>query len=302
MKNTQHLILLTTCLLSLQLNAQTLKTYSGSYPHTGGSLLGQAKYSYTETEDGERIKQGAFSFTTEPGTTKVISVQGNYKDGGKEGKWITKIVLQKPMIGVRNPSNNLEALISDGVSIMSGNFTGNKRVGPWNYVGGRSADNVSRTSTKSTANFTDGILDGAFSYVYEDPEYKYFLGAFSVSGLLDKGLIDGKWTIKYTDYSKIERIQTLEFDQGKLLSCKVVNTATGEATSPISDQYKAFIFGPDTEQNIKVALYNYFRTLHSDLARVFQIWMGDPSLERHDTFLSANKENLSGFAFLPKQN
>lgn len=301
MKHIKHIILLTTCVLSLPLNAQTLKTYFGAYPQ-GGSLIGQAKYSYTETEDGERIKQGAFSFATEPGTTQVVSVQGTYKDGGKEGKWTTKIVLQKPRIGARSASNNLEALTSDGVSIMSGNFAGNKRVGQWNYVGGRSADNISRTSTKSTANFVDGLLDGVFSYVYEDPEYKYFLGAFSVSGLLDKGLIDGKWTIKYTDYSKIERIQTMEFDKGKLLSCKVVNTATGDATSPISYEYEGLVFGQDTEQGLKVALYNYFRMLHPDLARVFQMWMGDPSLERYDTFVSANKENFSGFAFLPKQN
>lgn len=302
MKKLKSFIFLAACILSVPLSAQTLKSYSGPYPHSQGALIGEAKYSYTETEDGERIKQGAFRFTTQAGEERVVSVQGSYKGGEKEGKWTTKIVLKKPMIGVDRPSNNLEALISNGVSIMSGNFVDNKRTSQWNYLGGRAADNVSRTSTKSTANFTDDLLNGAFSYTYEDPQGKCILYAFSAQGGFDNGLIDGKWTIKYTDQSKIEKIQTMIFDKGKLMSSKIVNIATSNATTPTSYEYSRCTFNPEAELGLKVALYNYFRMFQPELARVFQIWMGDPSLERRDGFLSDEKEKFCGFAFYPKKS
>lgn len=77
---------------------QTLKTYSGLYEG------GKATYTYYEDENGERIKQGKFTYNkTQSGVgvgvgmiggnisyTDTQYASGNYNKGKKNGEWIYK--------------------------------------------------------------------------------------------------------------------------------------------------------------------------------------------------------------------
>ena len=66
------------CLLCLSnVNAQTLKTYSGKF------LGGQATYTYRDNPEGGRIYEGKFTFTR-----GNLHVEGNYKNDKKDGLWI----------------------------------------------------------------------------------------------------------------------------------------------------------------------------------------------------------------------
>lgn len=66
-------------LVVLQLQAQTLKTYSGPYGK------GTATYQYYEDNNGERVYHGTFSYKGLEGTIKIV---GSYKNGKRNGNWV----------------------------------------------------------------------------------------------------------------------------------------------------------------------------------------------------------------------
>ena len=90
--------------ITLTLNAQTVKNYSGNYDlkcyeskaipiHL---LTGTATYNYYENDDYERIRKGRFSYTgkvSNNGVSVNSTISGNYKENLKQGTWKTHLKL-----------------------------------------------------------------------------------------------------------------------------------------------------------------------------------------------------------------
>jgi hypothetical protein len=127
----KKIITIVLIVLSINTFAQTLKTYTGNYPITsifvGQNGTATYKY-YDDPENYTRVKSGLFTFNMK-GTGDYSFVQmivtGNYKNNLKNGTWIVKLIYTD--------------FYSDG-----------------KYLNG---------SDVTTANYTDGLLNGAFSYV-----------------------------------------------------------------------------------------------------------------------------------------
>lgn len=74
-------MLLATLLLTLSLQAQTIKTFQGPYVH------GNARYNYYERPNEGRVYHGAFQFTYALNSIKELIVNGTYANDLKDGKW-----------------------------------------------------------------------------------------------------------------------------------------------------------------------------------------------------------------------
>lgn len=301
--NKNKMVALALCTMGLMnLNAQTVKNYSGPYTMANDHLRGEASYAYLDGEDGERIKNGKFSFKTE-GYQENASVDGVYKDGVKEGKWTTKTTRGKSYIRPPKPQDNIGALKGEGISTMSGNYVNGKREGQWMFSGGKPVDGISKSALKSVANFFEGVLDGAFSYSLDDPDGNHGLYSISLTGVFTKGMMDGKWVLKYKNHNKIELVRTLVFKDGKLISAKLVDTSTGSIAAKDSDaeRYTKKMFD-ESQSDPKYAtttLYFYFYDHSEPIQGAFLPWIGDPTLEKYDHFYNMGM-NSPGFVKIPE--
>lgn len=120
----KHLILALFLLAISQFaTGQTLKAYSGLYQG------GEATYTYYENSEGERIKEGEFTFSK-----GNFAMSGKYKNNNKDGQW-TYNYYNLTAIG-NYKDGNMNGLFSftssDKVTVKEYNLKNNRIVGPVN--------------------------------------------------------------------------------------------------------------------------------------------------------------------------
>jgi len=213
--------------------AQNLKTYSGVYKLTYPLFLnGTATYTYYENPDTyERVREGHFKFIYKIQKNKVgsgtITIEGNYKNNLKHGKWTYTEEEQDLksgdyyMTGVTKLIANYNNGVPHGswVSLLQGKsrqvfFNRNKlqyEFGEWR----------GENKAKLTANFTNGMLTGKVNYTKTDKQTNKNT---TVDFELDKdGFFIGKFI---TDEGSGKYIN--EFENGFLFKTVSVNTQNGD--------------------------------------------------------------------------
>ena len=123
------LITITLLALSLSTFAQTLKTYTGDYPMSFPFIgqNGKAIYKYyDDTITYSRVKNGPFNFNlkgTGDYSAMELIVTGNYKNNLKTGTWVVKLI-SKDFFDDGKYTNATEVTTANYTDgILSGNFT-----------------------------------------------------------------------------------------------------------------------------------------------------------------------------------
>jgi hypothetical protein len=225
----KRLLLIFTCLLiTLSTYSQVLKTYSGQYninepieriPYD--ELKGNARYTYYENKDYERILSGNFiysgNYTNIFGTKMNVNSTGAYKDNLKNGIWQSKLVLTngKKIL-------NYNALLNYSKGIPNG---------LWKFD---FSDNTDKSNIENAAlTFTNNIVVGKFTI-------RSLTKKVEILGQNDNnGYLTGKITINYLDTNE-ELI--MDYENGFQIKYILRNKGTGI----VSDKYNAL---PDEIEN-----------------------------------------------------
>jgi transcriptional regulator NrdR family protein len=194
-------------IISLTLNAQTVKSYSGNYDlkcyeakaipiHL---LSGKATYTYYENADYERIRKGRFSYTgkvSNNGISVNSNISGNYKENLKQGTWKTtaKVVNRQGSATLRSVVN-----YSDGLPN-----------GLWSFT-----STTNKASESGSLNFINNRVIG---------DFKYKTKGTQINGKSDqKGFIDG--IVKFVERGT-EEIYT--YDHGFLVKYIMRDIQSGD--------------------------------------------------------------------------
>lgn len=196
-----------------------LKTFSGDYPLSGDFfwVKGKATYTYNESADYTKVKNGAFSFSADMNGTDFgqssrarfqESVKGQYKNNLKEGLWTH-------IITMTNIDNN-NATITSTVNYKDGIPNGSWKM--------KITDNKTAAVTESISiNFKNGIMTGAYS-ANESSR------GITLSGTLDEnGYFHGKQS--RIDYGN-ETIT--EYNHGKKTLSLNRNVQSGEVSNKVT--------------------------------------------------------------------
>jgi hypothetical protein len=196
-----------------------IKTFSGDYPLSGDFfwVKGKANYTYNESADYTKVKNGAFSFSADMNGTDFgqssrarfqESVKGQYKNNLKEGLWTH-------IITMTNIDNN-NATITSTVNYKDGIPNGSWKM--------KITDNKTAAVTESISlNFKNGIMTGAYSANESST-------GISISGTLDEnGYFHGKQS--RIDYGN-ETIT--EYNHGKKTLSLNRNVQSGEVSNRVT--------------------------------------------------------------------
>lgn len=186
---------------------QTLKTYSGLYEG------GKATYTYYEDENGERIKQGKFTYNkTQSGVgvgvgmiggnisyTDTQYASGNYNKGKKNGEWIYKHKVA---------SKNI--VFSDFSAVI-------------NYVDGHMEGTLN--SQGDIFQMKNNRITGKVKKIMKTRNENWTMsGQFD-----DDGFPDGVWIKRYQSYGNLY-IDTEKYVHGLLVLKQTKNESTGNIT------------------------------------------------------------------------
>lgn len=155
------LTLVTVLMNIVLLNAQTIKSYSGTYKLSYWLLTsGQATYKYYE-KNGKEIKQGAFTFSTSSTKSNLdmsITISGNYDEDLKTGLWNYSATFE-------------EKSISKTVITLKANYKEGLPNGVWTATLKPTSlkDNVTANS-KLVANFSNGCFVNDFDFTFSSPD------------------------------------------------------------------------------------------------------------------------------------
>ena len=209
MKRVLFCIVMQFC-ICMAMNAQGLKTYSGSYNMvvSGFHFPGKATYTYKNADDGTRIYEGNFNFI------KVIrpnvcfnKVVGKFHDDMKNGLWT---YTNKTAGGIEL----LKICYSEGVA----NGT---------YEYSKTEKNVTKKSFKGIVK--NGVPIGAFSgkliqAYFNGKDYRFGIGDGTFAGQTDeKGLPDGTWKFTSQYYEYYEK-----WDHGVFADSYCIEKSTGD--------------------------------------------------------------------------
>lgn len=216
----KRLLLNFTCLLiTLSTYSQVLKTYSGQYNinKTIGKIpfnlvKGNAKYTYFENKDYERILSGNFIYNgsySNYGNKMNINSTGNFKDNLKNGIWQSKIVMS-----IGKETGNFNVLLNYSKGIPNG---------LWKYdylvKGVIKSDNAVLT-------FTNNTIVGKFTIRNVGQQVEIF-------GQNDNnGFLTGKIIVNALDTNE-ELI--MDFEDGFKIKHIMRNKSTGD----VSNKYNA---------------------------------------------------------------
>lgn len=216
----KRLLLSFTCLLiTLSTYSQVLKTFSGQYNINKplgkipfDRVKGNAKYTYFENKDYERILSGNFiysgNYTNIFGTKMNINSNGVYKDNLKNGIWQSKLV-----ISVGKNIVNYNALL---------NYTKGIPNGLWKFDFLDNSDKTNKDNAVLT--FTNNTIVGKFTI-------RTLGKKVEILGQNDNnGFLTGKITINYLDTNE-ELI--MDYENGFKIKHIIRNKSTGN----VSDKY-----------------------------------------------------------------
>jgi len=182
------------------IDGQTLKNYSGTFEN------GKATYQYYENDQMDRVLQGNFSYTG-----SLFDMQGNFKDGNKNGKWTIKAQNKK--------YSNWRASIIINTQI-EGNYINGFLDGYWQYKNTMQFDddNNSTDIETSTATFKNNHFIGKVTYYANFPTDYKVTGQFN-----ENGYVDGTWI-----YAEGNMRDEIRFYKGVAYWRLYNNTTTGE--------------------------------------------------------------------------
>lgn len=212
----------------LFLKAQTEKTYTGAFTANGAE--GIATYKYTEDPTtGSRIFNGKFSYSGKYGGVKLTeTIEGNYKNDLKNGLWVYNT---KTVPGIRTVADQK----------FYGSYKDGFPDGAWvlnsvtKFITGTQLQGNSLTGTSITitgiANYKNKHLFGDFQI--ENKQTGENTKPYSAKGNFDEnGLMDGKWTIKFTkQMNDAITEETRDYKNGILTHIRQLNSQTGETTN-----------------------------------------------------------------------
>lgn len=179
----KHLILALFLLAISQFaTGQTLKAYSGVYQG------GEATYTYYENSEGERIKEGEFTFSKGD-----FAMSGKYKNNNKDGQWTYNY-------------DNLTAI---------GNYKDGKMNGLFSF---KIKNTYSGKVTVKEYNLKNNRIVGPVNGYYHN---KIIIGQFD-----NNGFPDGKWITQYESDNLY--IITETYFHGLPVSKTKKNESTGE--------------------------------------------------------------------------
>lgn len=179
----KHLILALFLLaISQYATGQTLKAYSGLYQG------GKATYTYYENSEGERIKEGEFTFSKGD-----FAMSGIYKSNNKDGQWTYNY-------------ENLTAI---------GDYKDGKMNGLFSFI---KKNTYSGKATVKEYNLKNNRIVGPINGYYHN---KKIIGQFD-----NNGFPDGKWTAQYESDNLY--IITETYFHGLPVSKTKKNESTGE--------------------------------------------------------------------------
>ncbi|MGB1051273.1 MAG: hypothetical protein ACPGYF_04865 [Chitinophagales bacterium] len=190
-------------LFALTAYGQSRKSYSGPYwadqNSTTRGLDGNTTYTYYEDENGNRLYDGAFSYTgtKSAGNDKfTVSIKGTYEDHLRSGSF--------------NTTTTLRSSGSSGTISCKTNYAKGYANGLWTI-------NATVTGESISVNFSNNIGNGSFSYKTQDLSIR---GQMNNKGLLDGDIviIEGKWQT------------TTTYDNGLQINYITKNTQTGQIT------------------------------------------------------------------------
>lgn len=230
----KRLLLSFTCLLiTLSTYSQVLKTFSGQYNINKplgeipfDRVKGNAKYTYFENKDYERILSGNFiysgNYTNIFGAKMNVNSTGAYKDNLKNGIWQSKLVLSNGKKIV-----NFNALLNYSKGIPNG---------LWKFDGNNNNNNNNKTNTENAVlTFTNNIVVGKFTI-------RNLGKKVEILGQNDNnGFLTGKIIINYLDTNE-ELI--MDYENGFQIKYIFRNKGTGI----VSDKYNA---SPEEIENFR---------------------------------------------------
>lgn len=200
--------------MSVAMNAQGLKTYSGAYRANAHFLLGtqKATYTYKNAEDGTRIYEGNFTYTCITNPKLYLKVTGRFHGDCKEGLWT--------YIDKSSETKTLKI-----------NFKEGYRNGIYEYTYTTRKGTI-KESLKAT--MKDGIMVGPVSgrtvqYSYQCGGGRIVMGQGVFSGQTDEdGLADGSWklTMKLGDGST--RVFYDKWEHGVIKESYYIDDTTGD--------------------------------------------------------------------------
>lgn len=213
--------------MSVTMNAQGLKTYSGAYRANAHFLLGtqKATYTYKNAEDGTRIYEGNFTYSCITKPNLYLKVTGHFHDDCKEGLWT--------YIDKSSETKTLKI-----------NFKEGYRNGIYEYTYTNSKGTV-KESLKTT--MKNGVMVGAVSGRTNYYHYRiYDCGIASERGIMGQGvfggqtdkdgLADGLWKLTMRLDDNSTRVFYDKWKHGVLIESYYIDDTTGDKMECAKDQ------------------------------------------------------------------
>lgn len=179
-------------------NAQTLKTYSGKFQG------GQATYTYRDNPEGGRIFEGKFTYVGRNGTFRVT---GSYKNDKKDGLWTYK----------------------DDTDLLKVHYKEGVRDGFFSYQGKSEKANLTFKDNKIIGKFN---LAGEFSWGFQG---SILLARGTLVGQCNEaGYADGTWILDTTPDAGV-CIYRVTYKDGYLIKAAQEDISTGDITDQTMD-------------------------------------------------------------------
>lgn len=223
-------LLIFNCLIS-NLNAQQDQTYTGNYTNDEG-VVGKATYSYYE-KDYVKIKNGPFEYSYNVnGVNRLL--KGSFVGGFRDGVWTSFIagrglevtITGAFLSGLPNGKFTYEATYNGAAyQLMTANFTNGMIVGEFSYEDKRKGESAFGMINP------DGFMEGEWKIIEGNKEYiqKYENGCFTL--YIERNVSDGNVT-KKDDYSS--RVKDLS-------SVDILTTNSQWEVSKSDDVYGVYI-------------------------------------------------------------
>ena len=222
-------IILSLIFLAFTVSAQR-KQYKGVYEFSD-KIVGNANYFYVQ-KDSLRIKEGRFTFTSEPvkelGYFSLYEARGEYKNNLRVGNWtFIEYIIELEVSSIRAGNPVVSTIIRKRQ--LEANYIDGKANGIWTVRKTRRIDRGTEELMASVRiNFKDNIPTGKFNYSKKEDNTELNVEA----EFNDKGFFNGELIIQVTNLFDLKQLnERRSYKDGFLISLE--RSINGEKTESV---------------------------------------------------------------------